>query len=360
MSGNIDYSRFLRLTTQHGVTPLVYRSLKSACWDKVPAMVQTALQEYTRANTGRCLFLTAELIRLLRLFDDAGIPAVPIKGPAIASAVYGSICLREFTDLDLLVRLEDLEHVQRLLKTQRYTERETVTGCQRGFIRNECEQGFWGPENASLVEIHWRLAQRYFDFPLDLESRWGSLVETDLEGYKILAFPPEDQLLLLCVHGARHLWSSLKWICDVAEFVRAFPALDWQQVLHDASQVGDVRTILLGLALAQQLLDAELPAPLLARIQSCRAFRPVTDQVISRLDTMTEPSILQIAQFHIARKTTPYQKLRQCVLLVACPSAGDWASRPARLPLLVYRPFRLLLKYRPKPWRLLSVLGYRH
>ena len=38
---------------------------------------------------------------------------------------------------------------------------------------------------------------------------------------------PEDLLLALCVHGSVHMWSSLRWVADVARLLERSPQLDW-------------------------------------------------------------------------------------------------------------------------------------
>jgi len=345
---DFNFSRFLRLTEAHGVTPLVHRSLRSTCWDRLPADVRAVLEKYANANTGRGLFLTAELTRLLKLLDGAGIKAVPFKGPALAMAAYGDIGLREFSDLDLLVRIDDLEVVQRLLVSQGYKPRENIASAQRSrFLRQDCEQGFKKTAAGVLVEVHWRLAQRCFGFPLDLGTRWNNLVESELIGCRTWSFSTEDQLLFLCVHGAKHLWSSLKWICDVAEWIRASPGLDWQSAYREAAAVGSERTLLLGLGLAQLVLGAQLPATVRQRIERCSALQPVMNGVVRRLRTLESPGTFEVARFHLARKSGLGPKLRQAALLAASPTATDWASKSTPFPLLVLRrPFRLLWKYR--------------
>ena len=343
-----DFSRFLGLTEAHGVTPLVYRSLRSTCWDRLPADVRTALEKSARACTARCLFLTGELIRLLKLFDGAGIRAVPLKGPALAMAAYGDIGLREFGDLDLLVRIDDLDAVQRLLVSQGYKPREDIASAQRSlFLRHDCEQGFTKTASGILVEIHWRLAQRWFGFPWDPGTRWNNLVEWEFKGCRTWRFSAEDQLLFLCVHGARHLWSNLKWICDVAEWIRVSPGLDWRLALCQAGAVGNERTVLLGAGLAQLLLDAQLPAEVRQGIEGCSSLHPVITGIVRRLRTLESPRSLEVARFHLARKSGMGQKVRQAALLLASPTATDWASGCTSFPLLVLRrPFRLLWKYR--------------
>lgn len=348
LRAGFDTERLLSLSTEHAVTPLLYRTLKAACWGGLPASLQAGLEDRVTANAGRSRFLTAELIRLLQAFQAVGIRAVPFKGPALAKSAYGDIALREFTDLDIFVRQRDLDPTTRLLQERGYQPRESgVHARSSGFLRNECEYHYWGLGGSTLVEIHWRLAHRYFDFPFPLESRWESLVETELEGCRILAFQPEDQLLFLCVHGARHLWSSLNWICDVAEHIRAFPDLDWHLALRQAADARNERTLLLGLALAHRLLGADLPPWVQTRIDRCSGFAPVIAGIVERLDTLAKPGIPQIARFHMARKSGLYQKLRQCALILTCPSVGDWEAGPARLPLLALRrPLRLFWKYR--------------
>jgi hypothetical protein len=343
-----DFSRFLDLIEAHGVTPLVYRSLRSTCWDRLPTDVRLALEKSARAATGRCLFLTAELVRLLGLFDGAGIRAVPFKGPALAMATYGDIGLREFSDLDLLVRADDLGAVQELLVSQGYEPREHIVSAQRSlFLRHECEQGFTRSDNGILVEMHWRFAQGWFGFPFDLSTRWNNLVELELMGCRTWSFSAEDQLLLLCVHGAKHLWSNLKWVCDVAEWIRASPGLDWQVALREAAAVSNERTLLLGLGLAELLLDAPLPATVRQRIGRCSPLHSVMTGIERRLRTFESPRTLEVARFHLARRSGMVQKLRQAALLLASPTAADWASNSKSFPMLVLRrPFRLLWKYR--------------
>jgi len=64
----------------------------------------------------------------------------------------------------------------------------------------------------------------------------------------------------------------------------------------------DERTLLLGLALAQRLPGAELPAWARSRIECCFAFGRMMDDVVERLETLAEPGALEIARFHMARK----------------------------------------------------------
>ena len=65
-------------------------------------------------------FLTGELLRLLDLFEQNQIPAVPYKGPALGVAIYGKLSLRQFADLDILIPEKDVWKATDLLINRGY------------------------------------------------------------------------------------------------------------------------------------------------------------------------------------------------------------------------------------------------
>ena len=102
-------------------------------------------------------------------------------------------------------------------------------------------------------------------------------------GTTVFVPSPEDLLLILCVHGSRHLWNRMKWICDVAELVRANQGMDWGQLVAQAENLGSERMLLLGLLLATDLLRAPLPDEILRRVRADPAAQSLAEQVYGRL-----------------------------------------------------------------------------
>jgi len=37
----------------------------------------------------------------------------------------------------------------------------------------------------------------------------------------------EDELVLICIHGAKHFWERLMWIADVAALISRQTAINW-------------------------------------------------------------------------------------------------------------------------------------
>ena len=87
----------------------------------------------------------------------------------------------------------------------------------------------------------------------------GESVSIDLNGTEVKTLSAADLLFSLCVHGSRHLWERLGWICDIAELL-ARHTFDWPTLLKRAAQADSDRMFLLGLYLAERLLEAPLPA----------------------------------------------------------------------------------------------------
>jgi hypothetical protein len=134
-----------------------------------------------------------------------------------------------------------------------------------------------------IVELHWALTGKHWPFPFDFERLQARLISVLCGGATILSFPPEDLLLFLCVHGSRHQWERLTWICDVAELVRAHQQIDWQGLLEQAEMSGAKRMLLLGLFLANGLLGADLPEDVLQSTRDDLKVKLLAGQVQARL-----------------------------------------------------------------------------
>ena len=50
------------------------------------------------------MLMSAELIRIMKLLEKNDIKALAFKGPVLSQMVYGDITLRQYVDLDVLIR----------------------------------------------------------------------------------------------------------------------------------------------------------------------------------------------------------------------------------------------------------------
>jgi hypothetical protein len=134
------------------------------------------------------------------------------------------------------------------------------------------------------VDLQWMIADSQFSFQLDHEDWQARLAPVSLAGSSVLSFSPEVMLLILCVHGSKHRWTRLQWVCDVAELLRAHPDMDWESVLGRlARQLGAQRMLTLGIVLAHDLLGTTLSVEELKRLTQDEVAESLVRQLRSQL-----------------------------------------------------------------------------
>lgn len=254
-----DVDSLALAATDQGVLSLVYRRLSERP-EELSGNMLARLEARTRLGMINQLSHSEQLLHLLDLLHEHDIPAIPLKGPVLSEHVYGEVGLRQSADLDLLVRGNDVDRAVEVVTAAGYIADLQSAGAP-GWTLNEVT--LRAADSAlAPVELHWRLAPAYAGQDLDLDGMWQRTDCIRFSGRDVSVLAPEDLILYLCVHGAKHGWSRLKWICDLDAAVRADRDLDWGTVLARASAAGCRRRVLLGLAVARGVLGTPVPETL--------------------------------------------------------------------------------------------------
>lgn len=208
----------------------------------------------------RNLRLKADLIGVLNIFDTHGISSVPVKGPLLAQGVYKNLALREFGDLDILVNDNDYDQAASLLQSTGYVQTDDTGGHGHAHAsKSEHHHRFTHKETDTLVELHWELSERKRGVLQQSDLPHDALTTVDFEDMSIKSLSQEFLLLYLCLHGYRHQWERLSWLCDIAELINDRPLMDWAKVYQYAEQFHLTRVLFMGLYLAQNVLECKLP-----------------------------------------------------------------------------------------------------
>jgi hypothetical protein len=101
----------------------------------------------------------------------------------------------------------------------------------------------------------------------------------------VLALAPEDLLLALCVHGAKHQWDRLAWIRDVGGVLARWPHLDLAAVVERARRRGCGRLMLVSLAVVSECAGVQLPTPVAALITADPAVGDLQRGIVRALFT---------------------------------------------------------------------------
>jgi hypothetical protein len=352
LAGPLDWDYLLWEAEENSVTPLLDRHLSAVAPGAAPPATQEQLKKTCRANTVRCLYLTAELINILRLFQSQNIPVIPYKGPVLAAQAYGDVALREFEDLDIILRQSDIPKAHEIIVSLGYKPKFDwilSPGAAASLVPGE--YNYRDEARRAMVELHTEITLRHFPTKPDLDAFIRNLAPVKLSDRDILTFTAEDLLPMLCIHGSKDFWERLSWIADVNELVQFHPALDWDRVLRFAQPLQAARMLNLGLALAVSVLGASLPAEISARVQSDHVASKVAAEVRDRLMCRPFCTLDAAGRFHFRRRML-VEKLpgwRYGMRLAVVPSEDDWQM--VRLPhilaplYIALRPLRLLQKY---------------
>ena len=343
----IDWNYFFLLARRHSVVPLVYLQLERHASDLTPPDVLANLKKHYLENAARNTVLTAELCRLLERFAASGIEAIPYKGPVLAHFAYGNVALRRFVDLDVIVRKTDVPQAREVLLNEGYTPSKSLSLSQQELLlRTQHNLQFTRDNHRLIVELHWDVAPHLFAASVNTDQLRHDLITVDLNGSAVKAFSAADLLFSLCVHGSRHLWERLGWICDVAELL-ARHKFAWTTLLERAAAADIERMFLLGLFLAEQLLDAPLPDEIKQRCASDPRLASLAGNIVEHLfngTTHVPATSREIFKYNLGVRKTFSARARYLVYMLR-PTDGDLASHslPASLNFAYYltRPFRL-------------------
>ena len=227
---NIDWQYLTQTADKHGVLSLLYSRINSICPKAIPESVLNQWHKSFQFIAQRNLFLTGELVNLLKLLKEKNIVALPYKGPVIATLIYNNVALRRFGDLDIIVQKKDIFAVRELLIAQGFLPKREMTDAELVKYLNskrEHTYDFIHEQKSIYLEIHWRIAPKYV-CPIEAEDLRQDLEPLSLAGTTINNLPLEDWLPILCVHGSRHVCERFSWLCDIATLIHHNPQIFWE------------------------------------------------------------------------------------------------------------------------------------
>jgi len=251
------WENLLQLAETHGLVSLLALRLPEAHDVAIPEEFRHRLVESQRLQLLFRLGLISEMLRALQRFGDAGVPALVLKGPALSLQAYGDATVRQYGDIDILTRHEDVFRATQTMIDAGFEAYVPSEAIASGKIPGE--YFFSRPNTKVVLEVHTERTLRYFPHCLCVEDLFARSVKLEFEGHSVPTLCLEDALVAMCTHGAKHFWERLMWTADVAAMVTHQPELDWDAARHIAGTLGAQRIVNTGLLLALDLLRLNLP-----------------------------------------------------------------------------------------------------
>jgi Uncharacterised nucleotidyltransferase len=349
LAQELDWSAVLDFTENHGVQGLVATRFEEIGFSGVPALIRKQLQSRMRAQHIFTLSMTAELFRILESFAEGGISTALVKGPVISLLAFNDPAVRNYVDLDLLLHHRDIQNATRLMLKMGFASDIPESAIRAGKIPGEYL--FRRPGTQRIIELHTEHTFRYYPRPMRIDELFARCEKRPLDGREVPALSLEDELVLNCIHGAKHFWEKLMWVSDIAWLLAAHPEIDWHQAQRAAASVGAERMLRVGVQLQSMLLQTAIPSTLVAEIARDSAGAALCGEIQTWLPYAgtAPPPLFSRAMFRLKMGGGGLTGAAYLFRLALSPTQEDWEQgaeeRTPRLLESLKRPLRLFRKY---------------
>jgi hypothetical protein len=224
---------FLDEAARHHVEPLLAfhlkASLSTADW---PSSVLETLDASLRRHALREVLFQNELVLVLEALGRASLPAVLMKGSALAYTTYPAPALRRRNDTDILIDRADLDRVAVVLAGVGYRRENYLIGDR---VSHQALFTRTGPHGVvHNLDVHWRVSNRpVFEDVLTWDEVLAGSVPVPALGVHARATGTAHALMLACIHPVAHhgqfAEDTLRWIYDVHLLASAMNDYEFQQ-----------------------------------------------------------------------------------------------------------------------------------
>ncbi len=256
----LNWDEVASLVQRHGVVGQFCTVMGKRGWISVPAETKVRLKNCRTRQAVRALGQVAELTRVGRLFSGAGIPLIPLKGVALSQELYGDPCVRSSCDLDILVKLEDVEKAEELLIHAGYRHelgfKNLPESQKRHIISTFHHHEYIHDARGVHIELHWR---SYLWSKEQVTALWDTGKSSTWLDAGLMQLSTEEEILFLDDHGARHGWPCLKWLSDIAMLMQNMTEDTWRSLYNRAAFFDLQRVVCQTAALLEWIYGIEPP-----------------------------------------------------------------------------------------------------
>lgn len=260
----VDEDAFLTLAREHRLELVLAKaivhprrsSFSAATLRKFAAAEKRALVSHLK--------LVSAAIETHRALKNAEIPHLYLKGPVLAETIFPGKLLRYSCDLDILVEPSTLRRADRCLRDLGFrpdTVSDDLSRRSRFSLAAGKDVCYRRPGFNHGLELHWKT------HPVDpIANSPGysfseSLTWESFHGEALPVFEDRLNCIYLCFHAAKHNWSRLRWLMDIALFLRV-KNLEWPSLIDRARHFGLETPVWEAAILMRDLLALSLPSEL--------------------------------------------------------------------------------------------------
>jgi uncharacterized protein YfiM (DUF2279 family) len=229
-----------------------------------------------------------------------------LKGTLLADCLYDTPALRSFSDIDVLVKLDDFDAVSSRLKKMDFVcDNENMPAAsvpsKGNWLNSVC---FCKKDELPMklhIHWHWCNSSRPIYLPISekMESVWLNAVSHD-DAAHLLYLTDEHLLINLCEHAIKHSFDRLILLRDIVEvLIKRQHQINWDFLIKEAFSSGMARQVYYSLLYVSRISPLLVPAFVLATLKPDR--NSVLSKAFFRLAEkgVRDPELMNLIYFEM-------------------------------------------------------------
>lgn len=206
----------------------------------------------------------------LGVLEEVAAEPIVVGGWQLPHYYGGDLSLRSVDDLNVLVRSDRIDASVRALAAGGWVLARRATGGQRRLVN--------AAGAICLVDVRFA---REFSVPergIEVADVWTQTIDVSVGSIKARALSPSDELLRVCLHGARaSALPNLVWVADALAVLRAAEtAVDWRRILRQTLRLRAMLRLRDALVYLRRELNAAVPDRVIHELEATTPRRRET------------------------------------------------------------------------------------
>lgn len=274
----IDWECFLRKARENGIAAVVYSRLNEIKKDctHIPSFILKKLKKVYYLNATKNSLIYEELGKVLKIFSNAGLQVIVLKGAVLAEKIYGNLALRPMMDVDLLAKKEDLFSLDEQMKILGYRPSDISVedlDFSSGYLTTLDYRSL--SPNSPSFHVHWHfvnstIPNESYIKNIKIEDIWRDAEKTKIADVETMVMAPHHLLIHLSEHALRvtHSLSKLSFFCDINEAVNFYQErLDWARLIKESLKFNLNRMVYISLYFTAKFLETKIPENVLLKLR---------------------------------------------------------------------------------------------
>jgi hypothetical protein len=269
-----DWDYLITTIIDRGIGPLLYKKLPLLSNSLlIPTSVQTKLQQVYYKTLSRSTILYEHFRKVADAFAEQDISVIALKGIYLSEWLYQDIGLRQFSDIDLLVKEKDGLTALSILTALGYNPESVETNMSE-LVDNLNETVHYDPMvlNGVSIEIHIKLHQDAEKYELKVNEIWKNAISTIINNTSILALSKNDLLIHLCVHLDKHFQTGhVQFTCfnDITNLLEMnSDNINWNELIVTCKNYNCENVVFKYIVLTNKYMNATVPDYIIQKYES--------------------------------------------------------------------------------------------